>query len=308
MRNQFRKEYKWIVPIVSIVIICTACGKEQAGKKMTASDAVIEYSCDSQNNGTQIFNSRISKFWERHKEQLDVADDAEIVEADEGNTEENKEVKWDVDFEVVKEGYIYCEHRNSIDIYYPQLSGFEDSAKEDRINALIEEDVKKIIGEKNKEGDDTLYCIGLDYEIKFLNERMISILYKGMYGHMTTAHGLDARAITTTIDIEEEKIITLRDVVTDFAELSDMLLADEFEHITMWEGTTEGYEVSWLFSRYGDPDELEENLRERYQEWYTDGENFIVIIEDVLADYNEYSINIESVKHILDVKFLKKLE
>lgn len=245
MKNQFSKVYKYILPVVIIgivIVICTACGKED---------------------------------------------------------------EWDVDFEVIKDGYIFYEQPNEIDIYYPQLFGFDDSAKEERINALIAEDVKKIIGDENKEGDNTLYCISLGYEIKFLNERIISILYKGMYGYIMPGHGLNAKAITTTIDIEEEKVIALKDVVSDFAELSDMLMADEFEHVTKWGGSTGGYKVSWEFNSR---EELKENLGEIYQQWYTDGNNFVVIIENMMADYNEYSISNDSVRHILDEEFLGKLE
>ncbi|RKI80410.1 hypothetical protein D7V83_13925 [bacterium 0.1xD8-71] len=76
----------------------------------------------------------------------------------------DKEADKKVDFRIIRKLYIYTEQRNEIEIYYPQLSGLEDTAKEKRINTLIEEDVKKVIGEKNKEGDDTLYCINLDFE------------------------------------------------------------------------------------------------------------------------------------------------
>ena len=318
MKNQFIKVYKCILPVVIIgisIIICTACGKEE--QKMRVSVLAGEYLNESWNNGMQILNVRLAEEWEILKEQTDnlTEDDGEVVNANEESTEEDaetsktdeegKEDKWDVDFEVIRDGYIYAEQRNDIDIYYPQLRGFSDSVKEERINALIEEDVKKIIGEKNKEGDDSLYCISLDYEIKFLNERIISILYEGMYGYIMPGHGLNAKAITTTIDIEEEKVITLKDVVTDFSELSDMLMADEFEHVTMWEGSTGGCQISWIFKS---GEVLEENLRETYQQWYTDGNNFVVITENTRADYNEYSISNESVKHILDEDFLGKLE
>lgn len=315
MKYWFGRKYKWIATVTIVVIICTSCGKEQDGQKKVASDLSIGYLYDSTNNRAQISDSRISKLWEMLKEQSEKADDTETIKVDEesadyngeiSHIEKNQEDEWDVDFEVVTEGYIYHEGRNEIDIYYPQLSGFADSAKEDRINALIEEDVKKIIGEKNKEGDDTLYCISLDYEIKFLNERIISVLYEGMYGYIMSGHGLDAKAVATTIDIEEEKIITLKDVVTNFTELSDMLLEDEFENISMWDGTTEGFEASIAVRIRGEG--LDVDLQERHQEWYTKGDSFIIILDSKRADYNEYSISIESVRHILDAEFLKKLE
>ena len=220
--------------------------------------------------------------------------------------EESKEDEWNVDFEVERAEYIYEEQQNGIEIYYPQLCGFEDSAKEERINALIEEDVMQIIGEKNTEEDDSFYRVYLKYKIMFLNDRVISILYKGGDGYITTGHsGVNSTAIATTIDIEGEKVIALQDIVTDFTELSDMLLADEFEHITMWEGEAGGYPFSGEFG--GTVDELEENLREKPQEWYTDGENFI-FIHTKGRYYNEYSISIEAVGHMLDTEFLKKLE
>ena len=220
--------------------------------------------------------------------------------------EENKEDEWNVDFEIERAEYIYEEQQNGIEIYYPQLCGFEDSAKEERINALIEEDVMQIIGEKNTEEDDSFYRVYLKYKIMFLNDRVISILYKGGEGYITTGHSaVNSTAIATTIDIEGEKVIALQDVVTDYTELSDMLLADEFEHITMWEGEAGGYPFSGEFG--GTVEELEENLREKPQEWYTDGENFIFVYTKGRY-YNEYSNSIEAVGHMLDAEFLKKLE
>lgn len=190
--------------------------------------------------------------------------------------EENKEDEWNVDFEIERAEYIYDEQQNGIEIYYPQLCGLEDSAKEERLNALIEEDVMQVVGEKNTEEDDSFYRIYFDYKIEFVNERIISIRYRGWDGYITTGHAaLDDEVIATTIDIEEEKIVTLQDVVTDLKELSDMLLAEEFESITLWE-------------------------------WYTDGENFIFVYMRGRY-YNEYSISFKSVGHILAPEFLKKL-
>lgn len=290
MRNGLNKEYKWIVFIM--IIVCIAC-KTKGGKKMEIFVSSAEQIYDSKNNGDENFAVQLSKIVDVLNEQRGgyIKDDQEA------------------DFRIIRELYIYMEQRNDIDIYYPQLSGLEDTEKENRINALIKEDVKKIIGEKNKEGDDTLYCINLDYEVKFLNERIISILYEGRRGYIMPGRArMLGKAIATTIDIEEEKIITLKEVVTDFTELSDMLLEDEFENITMWEGKAGTFEVSWEYKGYEDKEyEIEKDLREEERQWYTDGNNFIVILEE-FQDYNEYSISNDLVKHILDEEFLKKLE
>lgn len=259
---------KRIATVMMLVILCTACG-------------------------TEYPVSLLSNVGEISKERPE---------------EKDKETDKKIDVRIIRKLYIYTEQRNEIEIYYPQLSGLEDTAKEKRINTLIEEDVKKVIGEKNKEGDDTLYCINLDFEIKFLNENMLSILYTGRRGYIMPGRArMIGKAIGTTIDIEEEKIITLKDVVTDSPELRDMLLADEFDNITKWEGKAGTFEVSWEYRGYEDKEyELERDLQAEERQWYTDGEHFIVILEE-FADYNEYSISNDLVRHILDEEFLEKL-
>ena len=80
-----------------------------------------------------------------------------------------------------------------------------------------------------------------------------------MCGYIMLGHGLNGEAMATTIDMERERVITVKDVVTDFAELRYMLLADEFEHITKWEGKAGGYQVSRDYK--GFENELEEDLQ-----------------------------------------------
>ena len=90
-------------------------------------------------------------------------------------------------------------------IDYPQLSGMADQEKEKRLNALIKKDALKILELDICDGE---YCFsaGLDYEIKYLDDQTISILYKGYYGYITPGSGLPAVAMATTIDMEEEKV------------------------------------------------------------------------------------------------------
>ena len=319
MKNQFLKKYKRILSVIVVGItisICTACGEEKDEQVMMASEIegqLDDLAAETVNVGGESAEDDVETI---EADEANIADDMENVETDwesaEDNTEtsetdeEREEDEWNVDFEVIRAEYIYDEQRNEIEIYYPQLGGLEDSEKEERINDLIEEDVKKVIGEKNKGDEDTFYRVVLDYEIKFSNERIISILYKGGRGYIMPGRArMYAIAVATTIDIEEEKVFSLQDVVIDFTELSDMLLADEFEGITMWEGVKGEYPFSGEFSET--VDELEEKLREKPQEWYTDGENFIFISMEGQY-YNEYSISNESVGHILDAEFLRKLE
>ena len=146
MKKRYRGKWKRIAAAIILIISCTACGEVQE-EYMTAVQTVEENEADEKELVKTVEESTIEK--------------AEIVQTEEETApapseEGKKEVKWEVDFEMIRESYHYNEQRNDINIYYPQLAGLEDGAKEEKINALIEEDVKKVIGEKNKEGDDTL--------------------------------------------------------------------------------------------------------------------------------------------------------
>lgn len=77
--------------------------------------------------------------------------------------------------------YVNQEEYNEIEIIYPQLQGMKDEDKEYRINCLIENDIKKIL-KKNSLFDENNLFLHLDYEVKFLNNNIISIVYKGSEG------------------------------------------------------------------------------------------------------------------------------
>lgn len=295
MKKWFRGKWKRIGASIILIISCTACGEAQ-GEHLAAVQTVEESVADEKEPVKTVEESTIEK-----AEIVQTEEETATVSSEEGK----KEVEWDVDFEMTRESYHYNEQRNDINIYYPQLAGLEDGAKEERINALIEEDVKKLIGEKNKEGDDTLYCLTLDYEVKFLNDRIISILYKGRRGYIMPGRArMPGIVMATTIDLEEEKVIALKDVA-DISKLGDMLLSDEFENITMWEGRIPEFEASTVIAIYEDG--LVADLQERHS-WYMDGEHFVIVLADPkYFDYLEYSIDIELVSHILDETFLQKV-
>ncbi len=202
----------------------------------------------------------------------------------------------------------------SIEIFYPALHGFADAEKEEQINLLIENDIKRIIpDEVNEEPrEDRIVCAYMDYEIKFMNENMISILYKGMNGCMALAQGLNAATMATTIDLETMEVMTLSDAVADLDELQALLLADTFENISLWEGEPGIDTISGEYiGKYQDRllDALKDNTGGyHYIEWYIDGKNLIIVsLLGGLDDYNEYAASIESVEEILAEEFCEKL-
>lgn len=247
--------------------------------------------------------------------------EAEAERVDAGVPDQSEEVVSETDQEsenteddangltVTQSQYVYQDEYNDIEIYYPQIQGFADLDKAERINTLIENDVKKVTLEERV--SEHLFCVYLNYEVKFLSENMISIFYKGMYGYTTPGHGLYATALATTIDLEKQKVLTLSDIVTDFDALSERLLDDQFESITTWEGITGTGQISrkWEFQE----SELIEYLKatefdyeRHYIEWYI-GDTSFVIVSLKWGGYNEYSTNIESVKNLLNEEFYREV-
>lgn len=116
--------------------------------------------------------------------------------------------------------------------------------------------------------------------------------------------------MTTAIDLEEERILTLGDIITDFEVLCDRLMEDQFEDITKWEGTTERFSQQPYGGRKGLEEDLENYLEEgNYHriQWYIDGDRF-VFVRNWGKYYHEYAIKIDAIRDILSEEFLSLLE
>ena len=139
---------------------------------------------------------------------------------------------------IVKKEYRNQRRNNDIQVFYPQIQGLDDEGKEKRINYQIRKDATRLVSGELYKNDNLWH--NLDYKIKFVNGEIISILYKGFSGVNIGYPGAGLRTypeiLTTTVDIEEGKILRLEDIVTDFDTLCEMLIEDEFEGITKWDG------------------------------------------------------------------------
>ena len=207
---------------------------------------------------------------------------------------------------VEKKNYYVESGRKYINIFYPQIHGIGDGGREECINTIIKDDALKQVRE------DLSYDLvhGLDYEIKFLDEKLVSIVYEGYYG--ACGGRLPPTAFTTTVDITGEKLLKLKDVVTDLEILGEMLLEDRFENVTMWDGMKGDATVGESYSKR--KDDLFELLQAEEWDmigsnvsWYTDGAHFVILLDEGLT-YNEFSIDISEVEDILDKGFLEKLD
>ncbi len=197
------------------------------------------------------------------------------------------------------------DERGDIRINYPQLSEMDDREKEKRLNSLIEKDAMKIL-ERDVSDNEGRFTAGLDYDIKYMDDQAISILYKGWFG------AVGARcpdiAMATSIDIERERILTLDDVVSDYDQLYDLLTADKFENITKWDGVAGQYTIGQDYE-YKEVSTLMEDLNgdDEDIEWYIDDGHFVIVVLNGLPDYNEYAISLQEAKGFLQKEFLKKI-
>lgn len=207
------------------------------------------------------------------------------------------------EFQLNDEQYDAC-------INYPQLSGMDDKEKETRINSIIEKDAMKILEQGTLDYPEYQgrFSVNLDYDIKDMNDQIISILYKGCFIPIGPGKGIPAVAMATTIDMEEERILTLENAVADYDLLYDSLMEDKFENITKWDGVAGQYKVSKEYE-YKMSTLLEDlNGDDRDMEWYIiDNKYFVIVILDGMADYNEYAISLQDAKGFLRKKFYKKI-
>lgn len=114
--------------------------KENERKRVEKeSDSCAEKnSLEEEKISIELQDSQETKFWNREKES----------KVDRGN-EKEVETTQEESYSIVQKEYIENEKEegreeyNFIEIEYPQLCGYSDREKEDRINTIIEKDVKK---------------------------------------------------------------------------------------------------------------------------------------------------------------------
>ena len=316
---------RYLSAVLTLMILTgTACGGSFPQTESGMENSDTEMVSDDLESGEDVGESGEAEEENDFKEpdtsvtgQLEGEAEAERVDADVPDQSEEVVSETDQESEnteddangltVTQSQYVYQDEYNDIEIYYPQIQGFEDLDKAERINTLIENDVKKVTLKERV--SEYLFCVYLSYEVMFLNENMISIFYKGMYGYITPGHGLYARALATTIDLENEKVLTLNDIVVDFDTLSELLLDDKFEGITTWEGITGGDRFSWNWIDKKDLIECmkatEFDSANSAIEWYTDGDLFVIVYVGVI--YNEYAADIKSVRNLLSEEFYREV-
>ncbi|NFG24816.1 DUF4163 domain-containing protein [Clostridium botulinum] len=119
------------------------------------------------------------------------------------------------EYELVSKNY----NKNNVKINYPEIKKFNDDEKLKSINKYLKESALKVLDNYVKE-DPNLEVVNLNvnYDVKFKNEKYISIVYKGEVNIKGTAYP-SSIFYTTNVDLESGNIIRL----SDYSNVKDIL-------------------------------------------------------------------------------------
>ncbi|NFO05521.1 DUF4163 domain-containing protein [Clostridium botulinum] len=119
------------------------------------------------------------------------------------------------EYELVSKNY----NKNNVKINYPEIKKFNDDEKLKSINKYLKESALKVLDNYVKE-DPNLEAVNLNvnYDVKFKNEKYISIVYKGEVNVKGTAYP-SSIFYTTNVDLESGNIISL----SDYSNVKDIL-------------------------------------------------------------------------------------
>ncbi len=192
---------------------------------------------------------------------------------------------------VIEEEHIIEKNENDIEITYPVILGLENS---DKVNDLIKSHIYGIV-ENHKR---TIYksydvLLFLEYEIGFINDRFLSICYKGWWGALGSGRGWPLRVYTINIDLEEEKLVSKSDMVENTSKIFDLLMEGEFE----FSGGIEATPFDW--------DNLD-RFEDKTLKYYIEEDRFCLTLSGTHS-YGIYSIDIDRIKQYLNKDIVEKL-
>ncbi|MBN1049352.1 DUF4163 domain-containing protein [Clostridium botulinum] len=119
------------------------------------------------------------------------------------------------EYQLVSKNY----NKNNVKINYPEIKKFNDDEKLKLINKYLKGCALKVLDDYVKE-DPNLEAVNLNvnYDVKFKNEKYISIVYEGEVNVNGTAYP-SSIFYTTNVDLESGNIIRL----SDYSNVNDIL-------------------------------------------------------------------------------------
>lgn len=151
-----------------------------------------------------------------------------------GNQEEDKERE--TLYEIKEVQYL----ASGIEAYYPRITAGANEKKLEKLNKMITNDFNKILHiyafdpfpeTDQKENDNSVVILHINYEVKRIDNQFLSIFYKAAYSSKYSAHPSEL-VYTTNIDMKKVARLRLKDLVT--------LNSDFVNSLREWDFTTAG--------------------------------------------------------------------
>ncbi|NFO12531.1 DUF4163 domain-containing protein [Clostridium botulinum] len=158
---------------------------------------------------SEVNNEKINNKENKVDDSQKVSDTTKEKESSKNLKEKSNE------YELVSKNY----NKNNIKINYPEIKKFNDDEKLKSINKYLKGCALKVLDDYVKE-DPNLEAVNLNvnYDVKFKNEKYISIVYKGEVNVKGTAYP-SSIFYTTNVDLESGNIIRL----SDYSNVNDIL-------------------------------------------------------------------------------------
>ncbi|NFO14118.1 DUF4163 domain-containing protein [Clostridium botulinum] len=158
---------------------------------------------------SEVNNEKINNKENKVDDSQKVSDTTKEKESSKNLKEKSNE------YELVSKNY----NKNNIKINYPEIKKFNDDEKLKSINKYLKGCALKVLDDYVKE-DPNLEAVNLNvnYDVKFKNEKYISIVYEGEVNVNGTAYP-SSIFYTTNVDLESGNIIRL----SDYSNVNDIL-------------------------------------------------------------------------------------
>ncbi|HBJ1647128.1 DUF4163 domain-containing protein [Clostridium botulinum] len=188
-----------------ILTLVLSVGLISCADQKASSNNIKEYNEVSSEVNNEIISNKEDKVDDYKK----VSDTTKEKESSKNLKEKSNE------YELVSKNY----NKNNVKINYPEIKKFNDDKKLKSINKYLKESALKVLDDYVKE-DPNLEAVNLNvnYDVKFKNEKYISIVYEGEVNVNGTAYP-SSIFYTTNVDLESGNIIRL----SDYSNVNDIL-------------------------------------------------------------------------------------
>ncbi|OMD43203.1 hypothetical protein BSK56_24185 [Paenibacillus borealis] len=124
------------------------------------------------------------------------------------NKQDESQITKSLSYSIVNESYT----DKDISIRYPQVTGIDDSKKEEKINKLLKFEALVPLDDDLSSTEGYDLSMDIDYEVTWKSENLLSVQYKGFSYSDEAAYPLDL-FYTINVDIKYGKKVGLSDVI-----------------------------------------------------------------------------------------------